>query len=97
MSIIEKSSGWNALHDIVMVTSALHGQKVPVYDNRCGQETWIGVLQGLTGGLRTLKIKWNTAIQRTIWMARNYENTVAAKIAGSYMIHQNGENQIEYI
>ncbi len=33
-----------------------------------GQEAWIVVLQGLTGGLRTLKIKWNTAIRRTIRM-----------------------------
>ena len=44
-----KNSGWNAWQDMVTVTGALHGQKVPVYENRCGQETWIGVLQGLTG------------------------------------------------
>jgi hypothetical protein len=36
-------------------------------------------------------------IWRKSWMARNYENTVTAKIPGSYMTHQNGENQIEYI
>jgi len=55
------------------------------------------VWQGLTGTLQTLKIKWNMTIWRKSWMARNYENTVTAKIPGSYMTHQNGENQIEYI
>lgn len=30
LSIIEKNSGWNAWHDMVTVTGALHGQKTPV-------------------------------------------------------------------